>query len=104
VKVKKPIKKKLPLSVIVPAPELPQKNEEIFGDVPDAVTPTFQKAESVERDLTYESALRAIRPIVTPADQKKIDAELHKPYPQDVDRRLAEWRRRHAKGKGVAEQ
>lgn len=73
-------------------------SEDIFGDVPTA-SPAFQKSSkpTVERDLSYLSAIRVLRDIVSGPDQRKIDRELNPPYTQSLDRRVVEWRKKHGK-------
>ena len=64
---------------------------------PAPVAPKFKKEEDKkpERDLSYESALRALYDIVSPADQAKIRAELDRPVDQELDRRRADWMKKH---------
>ena len=71
------------------------KEEIDYGSIPVA-KPVFSHVESPhrERDLSRENALRALREIVSPGDQVRIDKELNPPYPQAVDKRIAEWRSR----------
>lgn len=88
----KPTKKSSPTSS---SAESGKGTEDVFGSIPEQARPKFKSKSHSERDLSYESALRILRPIVSEADQKKIDKELKRIYPQAVDRRVAEWRRKH---------
>lgn len=70
--------------------------EDVFGEVPKASQPFQNKIQqAVDRDLSYLSALRILRPLVSDVSQRKIDKELNPPYLQDIDRRAADWRKRH---------
>lgn len=71
-------------------------DEETFGAIPEPARPKFDiKSPSEDRDLSLESALRLLRPLVCPRDQKFIDQKLKRTYPQDVDRRVEEWKARY---------
>ena len=70
-----------------------------FGAIPSQVKPKFTVKSDSEKDLSYLSALRALRPIVSGPDQRMIDRELSKPYPQDLDRRISAWKEGHGKTK-----
>lgn len=72
-----------------------------FGSIPEATKPRFKQADKAERDLSLEAALQILRPIVSKADQKWIDKQLKREYPQELDRRVAEWKDRHDTKKPV---
>lgn len=77
---------------VTPVPDM----EDVFGEVPKASQPFQSKTQpTVDRDLSYLSALRILRPLVNDVGQRLIDKELYPPYPQDIDRRAADWRKRH---------
>ena len=73
--------------------------EDVFGEIPKA-TPRFKNtptSATTERDLSYESALRILRPLLSSPSQATVDRELHRYYPQDVDKRVARWKARHVR-------
>lgn len=77
-----------------PTPD--SSSEPIAYDEPKAKLSPF-KVQKRERDLSLDSALRCVREIVCPEDQRKIDEELRQPIPPDLGRRLAEWKARNGK-------
>lgn len=86
---------KKPSSPISSSVESDNDTEDVFGEIPTPGKPKFKfKSHSEERDLSLESALRVLRPIVRPSDQRKIDILLTRHYPLDIGRRLAEWKKR----------
>lgn len=81
-------------------PDTEASSEDVFGDIPTARVRKFKSTPTSEtqgRDLSYESALRLLRPLVNDVAQHNIDRELHRYYPQDVDKRIALWKARHAR-------
>lgn len=70
--------------------------EDVFGAIPERVTPKFKTVQSLDspRDLSYESALRVLRPLLSPVEQRNVDRELKRNYPQDIDKRVAQWKGR----------
>lgn len=79
---------------ISPSVESDNGTEDVFGEIPTA-TPKFKsESHSVEdRDLSYFAALRLLRPLLNASSRKEVDKELNPPYPQSVDRRIAEWKK-----------
>ena len=76
--------------------ELAKDTEDVFGEIPSRVKPKFKSSSPSEgRDLSCESALRLLRPLLSGPAQRKVDKELKRPYPQDVDKRVAHWKARH---------
>lgn len=65
-----------------------------FGSIPTVTSKFKDRVESTEVDSSLRSALRVLRPIVCAEDRMKIDQQLAD-LPQDVDRRLSEWRKRN---------
>src|SRR6478609_9137675 len=92
-------KARSPVKVTESAPaSLPSDSdtEDVFGGIPTA-TPRF-KSESYsgeDRDLSYFAALRLLLPLLSPEGRRDRLAELNPPYPQSVDRRIAEWKKTH---------
>lgn len=90
--------KRAPRKLKSAIPAQPTKDAFDFDSVVVPVAaPKFKAPEptpETERDLSFESALRALRPIVSTLDQKKIDNYLHRDLPTDLDRRLVNWRNR----------
>lgn len=80
-------------------PSVSAKDEIDFGGIPEPAKPKFKFKSHSERDLSSESALRIIREIVSEKDQRKIDRELAREYPQEIDRRIAAWRDEHGSKK-----
>lgn len=78
----------------VTPPREPEK-EDIYGAVPSSVTKFKTPAKEIDVDLSRLSALRVLREIVCEQDRQMIDKELNRPYPQELDRRLTEWRDNH---------
>lgn len=77
---------------VMPVPDM----EDVFGEVPTASQPFRNKTQQTDdRDLSYLSALRILRPLVNDVGQRLIDKELNPPYPQEIDRRVSDWRKRH---------
>lgn len=74
------------------------ETEDVFGEIPTQEKPKFkfQAKKTVERDLSLESALLIIRPLVRDAERRNIDAELKRNYPRDLDMRIADWKKRNA--------
>ncbi len=72
--------------------------EDVFGAIPEPVKPKFKTAPAlaIEVDLSSLSALRLLRPLVCKRDQRRIDATVNRQYSQDLDRRVAGWKARHA--------
>lgn len=94
----KPARTTKPRKVAAPKPDA----EDPFATV--VVPPAKSKFEKAgadihTRDLSAESVLRLIRPLLNEVDQKKVDDLLHHPIPQDVDRLESEWRKRNGLGK-----
>src|SRR5690349_4032787 len=80
-----------------PGPSSPPSvsaTEAEFVDSP-ADTPKFKfkSSSQPDRDLSFESAIRVLRPLLAESERRQIDLELD-PHPSpDVVRRLAEWRK-----------
>lgn len=50
-----------------------------------------------ERDLSLEEALRNLLPILASQERTRVQRLLARPYPKDVDMRLARWKDDHAR-------
>jgi hypothetical protein len=71
-----------------------------FTQVKVAPKPSKFKAPeaiAVERDLSLESALSALLPILSKADRHKVEAQLAHPVPPVTDRAIHDWRARNDK-------
>jgi hypothetical protein len=79
-------------------PATVDSKEDVFGEIP-TVKSRFKSGQSSvpARDLSYESALRNIRDIVSEKDKRWIDKQLAHPTPQDLDRRISRWKEQHGK-------
>lgn len=73
--------------------------EDVFGAIPEPAKPKFKTTPTLvtEVSLSSLSVLRMLRPLVCVRDQKRIDKTVNRPYPQELDRRVAEWKARNAK-------
>lgn len=65
--------------------------------IPEARKVFKVPASTRERDLSLESALRALLPILASRDKKRVKKELNRELPHELDKRLSEWRIRHGK-------
>jgi hypothetical protein len=67
--------------------------ENVYGEIPEA-TSRFKSASPSEEevDLSYFAALRVLRPLLNDVSKREVDRELRRPYPQSVDRRIADWK------------
>lgn len=88
-KSRKPAKVKVDKAPVAPTRETDDLD---FGAIPEPVQRKFKVAE---RDLSHEAALRVLREIVEPREQKKIDRELEHSYLPDVNKRVKEWKANH---------
>lgn len=69
-----------------------------FGSIPEAKSKfAGVHSQHVEKDLSYVNALRALREIVTPREQRWIDSQISPPLQQELDKRVAEWRSRNVR-------
>ena len=98
-KPKKTPRKRPVQNVELPPPPEGNEDEDIFVQ-PEPKSRSHFKAHSAaveqSRDLSYESALRAIREIVSIADRKKIDIELEKnSHSPSVQKAARAWRKRN---------
>jgi len=50
-----------------------------------------------DRDLSFESALEALDPILSSSSQKTVDRMLHRERPTELDKRLVDWRNRNVR-------
>jgi hypothetical protein len=66
-----------------------------FG--PITPEPRFKAPDKTDRDLPFMNALRVVRDIVSDRDKRWIDAQLNPPYPQELDKRISDWRARYGK-------
>ncbi len=71
-----------------------ESTEDVFGEIPTQVLPKFKTKSDSEsdRDLSYESAIRVLMPLLSEIEQRRVKKELNHPYPQDVDKRAARWK------------
>lgn len=78
-------------------PSVSESDEIDFGAIPEPVKRKFKSASPSERDLSFECALRNIRDLVVEDDRRWIDKQLHHPPPQELDKRITEWKSRNGK-------
>jgi hypothetical protein len=70
-----------------------ESTEDVFGEIPEATSRFKSESHSEDSpDLSYFAALRVLRPILNDASKREVDRELQRPYPQSVDRRIADWK------------
>lgn len=69
--------------------------EDVFGEIPTPEKSKFSSSSPSDEDpdLSYFAALRLLRPLLTAPSRRVVDEELNPPYPQSLDRRIAEWKK-----------
>lgn len=100
---KKPSK---PKSVAKPKPASEPAGEDVFAETViekrtrfDLVTAAAASDAEQARDLSAESVLRLLYPLLHPISQKQVDDLLNPPRTQEVERAEIEWRKRNGMGK-----
>lgn len=68
--------------------------EDVFAEIPISEKSKFKSASRLdeEPDLSYYAALRLLLPLLGVEARREAEKELNRPYPQSVDRRIADWK------------
>lgn len=74
---------------------LPKDDIEFVAPPPPKSKFAASEHSAPERDLSYESALLALRPILSEKDQKWVDRQVAHPMAGDTEKRLIGWKERN---------